>query len=143
VLSGCVLDYCTHCLIRQTRPSSCKALGKRIHRVHCDHIYQPNYQKINATMIKDENEAGTQGQGTPNQEGRNNHQGCNCHHHNRQHWNNNNNASGGKFRGKTKEIENNTFDNTGPHDAALFNKSLKNIANYFQLQHGNDISEAM
>jgi hypothetical protein len=42
-----------------------------------------------------------------------------------------------------KEIKNDTFDNTGPHDAALFNKSLKNIADYFQLQLGNDVLEAI
>ena len=27
----------------------------------------------------------------------------------------------GKFKGKTKEIAYDTFDNTGPHNAALFN----------------------
>jgi hypothetical protein len=43
---------------------------------------------------------------------------------------NNNNATppGGKFRGKIKEITDDTFDNTGPNDVANFNKSLKNIA---------------
>ena len=50
---------------------------------------------------------------------------------------------GGKFKGKTKEIEFDTFDNTGQHDAAQFNKSLKNIADYLQLNHGNDVSEAV
>ena len=49
----------------------------------------------------------------------------------------------GKFKGETKEIETDTFNNTGPHDAATFNKSLKNIANYLQLNHGNDVSEAV
>ncbi len=56
-------------------------------------------------------------------------------------WNQRNQQ--GKFKGKTKEIEYNTFDNTGPHDAAQFNKSLKNIADYLQLNHGNDVSEAI
>jgi hypothetical protein len=82
-------------------------------------------------MMKDENEPAAQGQATPNQDGRNQRQGRN-RRHNCQRWNYNN-TSGGKFWGKTKEIKNDTFDNTGPHDAALFNKSLKNIANYFQL----------
>ena len=50
---------------------------------------------------------------------------------------------GGKFKGKTKEIEQDTFDNTSQHDAAQFNKSLKNIADYLQLNHGNDVSEAV
>jgi hypothetical protein len=49
----------------------------------------------------------------------------------------------GKFKGKTKKIEFDTFDNTGPHDAAQFNKSLKNIANYLHLNHGNNVSKAV
>ncbi len=61
---------------------------------------------------------------------------------NRQRWSQGN-QPGGKFRGKTKEIEYDTFDNTGQHDAAQFNKSLKNIADYLQLNHGNDVSEAV
>ena len=99
--------------------------------------------KTKATIIKDENEAGTPGQGMPSQDGQNDRQGRNRRHHNHQRWNNNNNASGGKFWGKTKEIKHDTFDNTRPHDAVLFNKSLKNIANYLQLQHGNDVLEAV
>jgi hypothetical protein len=59
----------------------------------------------------------------------------------RQRWNQDNNS--GKFRGKTKEIEYDMFDNTGPHDAAQFNKSLKNIADYLQLNNGNDVSKAV
>jgi hypothetical protein len=59
----------------------------------------------------------------------------------RQRWNQGNNS--GKFRGKTKEIEYDTFNNTGPQDAAQFNKSLKNIPDYLQLNHGNDVSEAV
>jgi hypothetical protein len=51
--------------------------------------------------------------------------------------------SGGTFRGKTKEIADDIFDNTGQHDAATFNKSLKNIADHLQLELGNDVSEAV
>jgi len=61
---------------------------------------------------------------------------------NRHRWNQGQ-QQGGKFKGKTKEIEQDTFDNTGHHDAAQFNKSLKNIAAYLQLNHGNDVSEAV
>jgi hypothetical protein len=65
--------------------------------------------------------------------------GCNpC-----QHWNQGGHHGSGKFKGKTKEIEGDTFDNTGPHNAAIFNKSLNNIANYLQLNHGNDVSKAV
>jgi hypothetical protein len=31
----------------------------------------------------------------------------------------------GEIQRKTKEIKADTFDNTGPHDAVIFNKSLK------------------
>jgi hypothetical protein len=61
---------------------------------------------------------------------------------NRHQWNQGQ-QQGGKFKGKTKEIEHDTFDNTGQHDPAQFNKSLKNIADYLQLNHGNDVSEAV
>ena len=61
---------------------------------------------------------------------------------NRQRWSQGQ-QQGGKFKGKTKEIEHDTFDNTGQHDAAQFNKSLKNVANYLQLNHGNDVSKAV
>jgi hypothetical protein len=41
-------------------------------------------------------------------------------------------------------IQADTFDNTKPHDTAIFNKSLKNITNYYlQLNHSNDVSEAI
>jgi hypothetical protein len=50
---------------------------------------------------------------------------------------------GQKFRGKIKEIAEDIFDNTGTNDAALFNKSLRNIADYLQLTLGNDVSEAI
>ena len=50
---------------------------------------------------------------------------------------------GTQFKGKTKEIAEDIFDNTGQHDAATFNKSLKNIADYLQLELGNNVSEAM
>ena len=61
---------------------------------------------------------------------------------NRHRWNQGQ-QQGGKFKGKTKEIELDTFDNTGQHDAAQFNKSLKNIADYLQLNHGNNVSKAV
>ncbi len=50
--------------------------------------------------------------------------------HNCQHWSQEN-QPGGKFKGKTKEIEFDTFDNTGQHDAAQFNKSQKTLPTIF------------
>ncbi len=64
---------------------------------------------------------------------------CNPH----QRWNQGAHHGSGKFKGKTKEIEADVFENTGPHDEATFNKSLKNIANYLQLNHGNNVSKAV
>ena len=49
---------------------------------------------------------------------------------------------GGKFRG-IKEIVDDIFDNTGTNDVVLFNKSLKNIADYLQLMLWNDVSKAV
>jgi hypothetical protein len=46
-------------------------------------------------------------------------------HNPRQHWNQGAHHGSGKFKGKTKEVETDTFDNTGSHDAATFSKSLK------------------
>jgi hypothetical protein len=43
----------------------------------------------------------------------------------------------------TKKIKFDTFDNTGPNNAAQFNKSLKNIADHLQLTHGNYVSKAI
>ncbi len=51
-------------------------------------------------MIKDENKAGTPGQGLPTQEGRNDRQGRN--HRHCQRLNNNNKAFGSKFQRKNK-----------------------------------------
>jgi hypothetical protein len=48
----------------------------------------------------------------------------------------------GPFKGRAKEIEDYIFDNTGPHDAAVFNTSLRNIADHLQYDLGNDVSEA-
>jgi hypothetical protein len=48
-----------------------------------------------------------------------------------------------KFKGKIKDIELDVFNSTGLNYAAKFNCSLKNIANYLQLQLGNDVSEAI
>jgi hypothetical protein len=75
----------------------------------------------------------------------NNHyrRGGGCHCHNCQHFHNAAAAHLGKFKGKIKYIELDFFDNTGLNDAANFNHSLKNIANYLQLQLGNDVSEAI
>ena len=61
---------------------------------------------------------------------------------NRYHWQQGHHG-GTPFKGKTKEIAEDIFDNTGQHDATTFNKSLKNIANYPQLELGNDVSEAV
>ena len=52
-------------------------------------------------------------------------------------------GTSGKIRGKTKKIEYDTFNNTGPHDAAQINKSENNIADYLQLNHGNDVAKAV
>jgi hypothetical protein len=65
------------------------------------------------------------------------------HHHNHQRFRNAVAAHLGKFKGKIKDINIGVFDNTGLNDAANFNRSLKNIANYLQLQLGNDVSEAI
>ena len=67
--------------------------------------------------------------------GRNDRRNC-------QHWSQGNQPSR-NFKSKTKEIEFDTFDNTGQRNAAQFNKSLKNIANYLHLNHGNDVSKAV
>jgi hypothetical protein len=61
----------------------------------------------------------------------------------RQCWNQGAHHGGRKFKGKTKEIKADTFNTTSPHDAAIFKKSLKNIADYLQLNHGNDVSKAV
>ena len=82
----------------------------------------------------------------------NNHGGNDRHRGGRRYNNNNRNRYQGhnanatgpqvtKFKGKIKEIADNIFDNTGTNDAALFNKSLRNIADYLQLTLGNDVSE--
>jgi hypothetical protein len=80
---------------------------------------------------------------TPDGNNNNRHRGGRgfCNNRNR----NQNNAAQirGKFRGKIKEIAEDIFDNTGPNDAANFNKSLKNIADYLQLTLGNNVLEAV
>jgi hypothetical protein len=65
------------------------------------------------------------------------------HRHNCQRFHNPAAANSGKFKGKIKDTELDVFDNTGLNDAANFNCSLKNIANYLQLQLGNDVSGAI
>jgi hypothetical protein len=78
---------------------------------------------------------------TPNQHGDNNGDNV-CHRSGQQtpqqRWDH-----ADKTLGKIKEIANNIFDNTGPHDTATFKKLLKNITDYLQLQHRSDISEAV
>jgi hypothetical protein len=78
-------------------------------------------------------------------EGDNKNRGNRNHRRKRNRWNNVTVAGNihGKFEGKTKEVKNDIFDNTGPHDAALFHRSLKNIADHLQLIAGNDVSEAL
>jgi hypothetical protein len=71
----------------------------------------------------------------------NNHQGGWCHNHNC--WINVVNTTPKKFKGKTPEIKNDIFNNTGLHDVANFHQFLKNIANYYQLIHRNDVSEGI
>ena len=54
----------------------------------------------------------------------------------RQHRNRWNTPGGGaspKNVGKTPGLENDIFDNTGAHDAAMFHRSLKQITDYIQL----------
>jgi hypothetical protein len=65
------------------------------------------------------------------------------HCHNCQHFHNAAAAHLGKFKGKIKDIKFEVFNNTGLNDATNFNHSLKNIANYLQLQLRNDVSEAI
>ncbi len=63
--------------------------------------------------------------------------------YNQNRYQHNSAQPGGKFKGKIKEIADDTFDNTGPNDAENFNKSFKNIADYLQLTLGNDVSKAV
>jgi hypothetical protein len=58
-------------------------------------------------------------------------------------WTNAMNALPGKFKRKTQGIENDIFNNTGPHNAANFHCSLKYIMEHLQLIHGNEVSEAI
>jgi hypothetical protein len=54
-------------------------------------------------------------------------------------------SSGTKFVSRNKGIEHDIFDNTGSNDAAQFNKSIVQIADYLleKLNHGRDVSEAI
>ena len=64
----------------------------------------------------------------------------------RQHQNRWNNPRGGLSTNnliKTADLENDILDNTGAHDAAMFHCSLKQIANYIQLNYGKEVSEAI
>ena len=69
--------------------------------------------------------------------------GGGCHRHSCQRFHDVAAAHSGKFKGKIKDIEFDLFDNTGLNDAANFNRSLKNIADYLQLQLRNDVFEAI
>ena len=66
-----------------------------------------------------------------------------CRHCNRWGNNNNNNNAATRVKGKTPGLENDMFDNTGVHDAAMFHRSLQKIANYFQLNYRHEVSEAI
>ena len=62
----------------------------------------------------------------------------------RNKWgNNNNNNTNPKEKGKTIGLENDIFDNTGMHDAAMFHRSLQKIADHFQLNYMHEVSEAI
>ncbi len=64
----------------------------------------------------------------------------------RQHRNRWNSPGGGastKNVGKTPGLEYDIFSNTGAHNAAMFHRSLKQIADYIQLNYGNEVSEAI
>jgi hypothetical protein len=63
-------------------------------------------------------------------------QHCNC-------WNGPGGGASPKNVGKTPGLENDIFDNTGAHDAAIIHRSLKQIADYIQLNYGNEVSEAI
>ncbi len=68
------------------------------------------------------------------------------HRNNRRHHNTNpNTPPGAKFVSRNKGIEHDIFDNTGTNDAAQFNKSLLQIADYLleKLDHVHDVSDAV
>jgi hypothetical protein len=48
-----------------------------------------------------------------------------------------------KEKGKTPGLENDVFDNTGVHDAAMFHRSLQKIADFVQLNYMHEVSEAV
>ncbi len=54
-------------------------------------------------------------------------------------WNNTANPLPIKFEGKTKEINGDIFGNIGPSNMATFNCLFKNIADYLQLVHENNV----
>ncbi len=77
----------------------------------------------------------------PTTPGQQNHPGGRRQHRNR--WNNPGGGASPRNIGKTPGLENDIFDNTGAHDAAMFHRSLKQIADYIQLNYGNQVSEAI
>ncbi len=76
----------------------------------------------------------------PTTPGQQNRRGGRQQHQNR--WNNPGGGASPKNIGKTPGLESDIFDNTGAHDAAMFHRSLKQIADYIQLNYGNEVSEA-
>ena len=48
-----------------------------------------------------------------------------------------------RLSAKTAGLENDIFDNTGAHDAAMFHCSLKSIADCIQLNYVNKVSKAI
>jgi hypothetical protein len=77
----------------------------------------------------------------PTTPGQRNRRGGRRQHRNR--WNNHGGGASHKNIGKTPGLENNILDNTGAHDAAMFHRSLKQIADYIQLDYGNEVSKAI
>ena len=79
----------------------------------------------------------------PTNLGQQNRRGGRCEHQNC--WNNPGGGGGAtpKNIGKTTGLENNILDNTGTHDAAMLHRSLKQIADYIQLNYGNEDSEVI
>jgi hypothetical protein len=58
-------------------------------------------------------------------------------------WNHTEAVPAKKLEGKTPELKGDIFDNTGPHDAANFHKAVKKIADYLQLEHRSNVSNAV
>ncbi len=70
---------------------------------------------------------------SPAPHGQQNRRGGRCQHHIR--WNGPGGGASPKNVGKTPGLENDIFDNTGAHDAAMLHCSLKQIADYYESGH--------